>query len=145
MKRREFLQSTLAAAALPAIPMPALATVTTAPKVNIAAKYWASYFATPTGQHALNAVQAGMNVSPLKAQQLVRKFVARGHVSPAAMVTHMAQLNQVVVQAKPAAARAKPIRFKGSIDLDDVPKELRNLRANIECDCDMAAATDQSN
>ncbi len=130
MDRRTFLQTTLAASLAPALPAMPLAP-TAAPKMGIAARYWASYFATPQGHAALQAAQSSGVVSLAEAKALVMRSVATGGYSPAVAAVNTISAGRNIV--KPAVKL--PQRLTRKV-FDDVPEPLRNLRKPITCDCE---------
>ncbi len=122
MKRRAFLQTGLAAVAVPALPLPAATLASAAPAVPAnAAQFWASYFAKLPGHSPVRGVQIAMNMSAAQARRVVSGFVAQGVLSPSAL--------------------AVPKSRKPLIDLTkntQVPAELRHLRRAITCTCNPA-------
>ncbi len=126
MDRRSFMKTSLAAAVIPALPGVAMAAAP-APKMGIAARYWAAYFGTANGQAALQAARVAGAVSEAEAKSLVMRSVARGGYAPAAAAV------KTVATGPNSAAQVAHRRTPWHTD--DVPAELRDLRAPITCDC----------
>jgi len=127
MKRRAFLQTSLAALAVPAMPLPAASAAPAAVSVN-AAQFWATYFAKLPGHSPVRGVQIAMNVSAAQAQRVVSGFVAQGVLSPSALLPQAKRPDMAQRIEKYALFRR------------DVPAPLRDLRADILCDyCDLGA------
>ncbi len=129
MNRRDFLQTAVAAAAVPVLPTPVMATTRSAAPMGIAAKYWASYFATVEGQSALQAAHMSGAASMAEAKQLVMRSVARGGYSPG-----VAAVNTIGA-GRNMAPRTPNLRRRVKAPVDDLPEELRNLRAPVKCHC----------
>ncbi|MCF2871365.1 hypothetical protein L0664_09845 [Octadecabacter sp. G9-8] len=77
MKRREFLSSAGAAAVLPVLPLPAIASPTAVASANAAQVGWAALFARVNDRATPALIQKWMGVGPEQANALMSELVKR--------------------------------------------------------------------
>lgn len=129
MKRRAFLQTTLAAMAMPMVPVPA-APAMSAKRVSVSAQLWASYFSTPGGQAALARAQSAQNLGAGQAKRMVMRNLAKGGFTPTVIAPRTARGQKPHQPSQRATAQ----RVQATPQ-NELPDALRNLNAPMVCPC----------
>lgn len=132
MNRREFTKSLAALFAVPAIPLAAPMAVSAAPVAAISvpsqARFWAIYMTGLHGKCSPKALQTMLNIPAGEAQGYLNQLVSDGVIKPNNLLDGLQQ----EVRTRKVVERKKP---ELKPETPDVPPQLRNLRAPIDCHC----------